>query len=184
MVVTGADAQDLHRQRWPMEWQRPNVTARGETWVDLQGFADVYGSGGSVAGSEKSPSPLGMTDRRFLVAFPPLNGTARRVGLTDSVVDSTCSATETCPLYPARFVHQTTTLARGQTEHFVSVLAPHGPDEDAAQMAGSMQAAIEERGEGVYVATVSLKVGGAEVTATLQGADESRGAPTSWSVDR
>ena len=98
MVVTGVDSSAVHDKRWPMAWQRPNVTARGEFWADFYGFADVFDSGG------QSSPPVALTEQRFLVAFPPLTNdtvaaAAKAMRLTDSTVTGTCSGTvsDRCP---------------------------------------------------------------------------------------
>eukprot|EP01047_Picozoa_sp_COSAG01_P045184 COSAG01_NODE_4144_length_5300_cov_3.103057_2_plen_532_part_00 len=91
MVVTGVDAQALHYRRWPLAWQRPNITAQGNSWTDFYGFGDVFDSG-----TQHSP-PVALTEQRFFVAFPPLaNDTAsskKTMGITESTVDSTCKGT-------------------------------------------------------------------------------------------
>jgi hypothetical protein len=100
MVVTGVDGMALHDLRWPLAWQRPNITAQGATWADFYGFGDVFDSCADAGGSlcRSSKEPLALTDQRFFVAFPPLaNDTAaasgvrkKTMGLTESTVDRTC----------------------------------------------------------------------------------------------
>ena len=183
MVVTGVDSSALHYRRWPASHQRPNVTSRGEFWADFYGFGDVFDTG-----SQHSP-PVAMTEQKFLVVFPRIandtatQGKGKQMGLTDSTVDTACVGTETCPLYPSRYIHQTTEVEAGGAVHFVTVLWPHAAG-NAAQMAESTEAAITSRGEEGDVATVSLVAGGVRVSATMTLVDEKLGKQTQWRVER
>ena len=99
-------------------------------------------------------------------------------GLTD---------TETCPLYPANYVHQTTQLSAHESVRFLSVLIPHGADESPHAIASSLRAAYKPRGDGGYAVTVSLRFGGVDLTARIDGVSETERATdtaTEWSVKR
>ena len=95
--------------------------------------------------------------------------------------------TETCPLYPARYVYQTTQLAAHQSVRFVSVLIPHSADESPHAIASSLHAAYEPRSGGGYSVSVSLRFGGVDLTARINGVGEEeteRATATEWSVKR
>jgi hypothetical protein len=150
-----------------------NVTARGASWADFEGFADVFDTGGP-----QSP-PVALTDRRFLVAFATPAGESRSFGLTYSSVDSVCAATETCPLYPAVYAHQTTRVAAGKTATFVTALVPHGPSDAPAPIAESLRAVTD----GAKV-NISLALPSGAVVAVLELVSGEGGPPTKWEVKR
>lgn len=181
MVVTGVDSSALHYKRWPMSRQRPNVTAQGPNYADFYGFGDVFD-----VGADQHAPPVALTEQKFLVVFPQIaNDTAtKQMGLTVSTVDATCVGTETCPLFPSRYIHQTTQVSAGETVRFITVLWPHAAG-DASQMAASVQATIAPSGgesrDGV--ATVSLKVGGVDVSATMALVN-AQVVKTKWRVER
>jgi hypothetical protein len=88
------------------------------------------------------------------------------------------TGTETCPLYPARYIYQTTQLAARESVRFVSVLIPHSADESPHAIASSLRAAYEPRsgggggGGGGYTVSVSLRFGGVDLTARIDGVGE------------
>ena len=95
--------------------------------------------------------------------------------------------TETCPLYPARYIHQTLQLTAQESIRFVSVLVPHGADESGQSIASSLRAAYEPRGSTVsagYTVRVSLQFRGADITATMHGVNPDDTHSTDWSVKR
>jgi hypothetical protein len=97
------------------------------------------------------------------------------------------AATETCPLYPAHYIHQTVQLTAQESVRFVSVLVPHRASESAQAIAESLTAVYEPRETGVgtgYAVTVSLRFGGANITATMQGVGTHDSATTYWRVKR
>ena len=69
----------------------------------------------------------------------------------------------------------------------MSVLIPHGADESPHAIASSLRAAYEPRGSGGgYAVVVSLRFGGVDLTARVDGVSETGGwrAATEWSVKR
>lgn len=97
------------------------------------------------------------------------------------------TATETCPLYPAHYIHQTVQLTAQESVQFVSVLVPHKASESAQAIADSLTAVYEPRetrlGTG-YAVTVSVRFGGADIKATMHGVDARDTAATYWRVER
>eukprot|EP01052_Picozoa_sp_SAG31_P040758 SAG31_NODE_5988_length_2224_cov_1.683765_2_plen_104_part_00 len=93
--------------------------------------------------------------------------------------------TETCPLYPAHYIHQTTRLVAHESVRFVSVLIPHGVDESPHAIASSLRATYEPRGDGGYAVIVSLHYSGVDLTASVDGVSETdRATATEWTVKR
>jgi hypothetical protein len=95
------------------------------------------------------------------------------------------AGTETCPLYPARNVHQTVQLSANATERFVSVLVPHTSSQDGSQVANSIQAAYTMTDDKeTYELTLSLMLDGIEITAKIESYNKQSPAVTKWSVER
>ena len=97
------------------------------------------------------------------------------------------AATETCPLYPAHYIHQTVQLTAQESVRFVSVLVPHKANESAQAIADSLTAVYEPRETSLETGcaiTVSLRFSGVDINATMQSMGTRGTAATGWRVER
>ena len=127
------------------------------------------------------------------------DGESRVFGITRSVSTPAACAQQLCPLYPAWYVYQTQQLQAWTRAVFVSVLVPHGPEDNAAAIAASVTASVRvgpAGGDGVgtgepntTTATVSLAVaaehGGTRgVVLNAVVANKNTRAPLAWKLKR
>ena len=195
-VVAGGDTSgEIHHKEWPAWWSRPNMTGNGTRWVAFTGFQQLY-----------NPVPT-LSDRRLLVVLPELEGdgsdgvgSKSTVGFTESMSTPGACAEQLCPLYPAWYVHQTRQLQALTRTSFVSVLVPHGPEDNAAAIAASVTAKIAPSESGTSPAAVGVVEPDTTTTVTVSLADGNGGRrnvllaatvadkhtdePLAWSVKR
>ena len=116
---------------------------------------------------------------RLAVVFPAV-AEGETVALAEGEADSTCGATQSCPLYFPRTASRRRVLRAGHIEHFVTVLSPSSQYmyAEPAAFARGVSAVLTESSAEV---TIGLRGGAVRVRVQLgDGKDKGEG----WNVTR